>query len=201
METFDRTYGYYKSAHSILKLFIDKKNVANKDLFEVFSENNLTYRDKAVFNIMKKEGLINYNPIKDCYFVLDDILAMSDEEINNLCSEIADKTLKEARINQANSRNNSSLFVNYDAVAIALVIGGIIVGTLLFIIGFFIYFFAPLYSIFSGAIIMMVGACLTGICSLVSGVLDANYSTYIILFLLFLSLICVSSSLLAALYL
>ena len=196
METFGGTYGYYKSAHSILKLFIDKKIVANKDLFEVFSENNLTYQDKAVFNIMKKEGLINYNPIKDCYFVLDDILAMSDEEINNLCSEIADKTLKEARI-----RNNSSFLVNYDAVAKALVIGGIIVGTLLFIIGFFIYFFAPLYSVFSAAIIMMVGACLTGICSLVSGVLDANYSTYIILFLLFLSLICVSSTLLAALYL
>lgn len=196
METFGGTYGYYKSAHSILKLFIDKKIVANKDLFEVFSENNLTYQDKAVFNIMKKEGLINYNPIKDCYFVLDDILAMSDEEINNLCSEIADKTLKEARI-----RNNSSFLVNYDAVAKALVIGGIIVGTLLFIIGFFIYFFAPLNNILSAAIIMMVGACLTGICSLVSGVLDANYSTYIILFLLFLSLICVSSTLLAALYL
>lgn len=195
METFGGTHGYYKSAHSILKLFIDKKIVANKDLFEVFSENNLTYQDKAVFNVMKKEGLINYNPIKDCYFVLDDILAMSDEEINNLCSEIADKMLKEARI-----RNNSSLLVNYDAVAKALVIGGITVGALLFIIGFFIYFFAPLYNILSAAIIMMVGACLTGICSLVSGVLDANYSTYFILFLLFLSLICVSSTLLAALY-
>lgn len=204
METFGESNSYnnyYKSTYSILKLFIDKKIIPNKDLYTVFSENNLTYQDYHVFKIMKKEGLINYDPIKDSYFILGNILNMSEVELNNLCFEIANKMLRETRIYQTSSKNRYSSNEVNDAVAKTLVIGGIIVGSLLFVIGFFVYFFAPIINVFTAGIIMVVGAGLTGICLLVSGVLNGDYKVYIILFLLFLSQICVSSTLLAFLYL
>ena len=191
---------YYKSAYSILKLFIDKKIIANKDLYTVFSESNLTYQDYHVFKIMKKEGLINYDPIKDSYFILGNILNMTDVELNNLCFEIANKMLKEQETNQSISKNKSSLNEVNDAVAKTLVIGGIIVGSLLFVIGFFVFMFAPIINAVAAGIIMVVGAGLTGICLLVSRVLNGDYKVYITLFLLFLSQISVSTTLLAILY-
>ena len=192
---------YYKSAYSILKLFIDKKIIANKDLYTVFSESNLTYQDYHVFKIMKKEGLINYDPIKESFFILGNILNMTDVELNNLCFEIANKMLKEKETNQSSSKNKSSLNEVNDAVAKTLVIGGIIVGSLLFVIGFFVFMFAPIINAVAAGIIMVVGAGLTGICLLVSRVLNGDYKVYITLFLLFLSQISVSTTLLAILYL
>lgn len=191
---------YYKSAYSILKLFIDKKIIANKDLYTVFSESNLTYQDYHVFKIMKKEGLINYDPIKESFFILGNILNMTDVELNNLCFEIANKMLKEKETNQSSSKNKSSLNEANDAVAKTLVIGGIIVGSLLFVIGFFVFMFAPIINAVAAGIIMVVGAGLTGICLLVSSVLNGDYKVYIILFLLFVSQVSVSATLLAILY-
>ena len=201
METFGKINGYnnyYKSAYSVLKLFIDKKNIEKNDLDMIFSENNLTYQDYAAFNFMKKEGLINFNPIKDSYFILDDILNMSDDELNNLCFGVANRMLARTRANQDSIQNKFSFNGVNDVIAKTLVIGGIIVGSLLFVIGFFVYYFAPSTSnMFSAAIVMVVGACLTGICLLISGVLEGEYVVYIILFLLFLSEICVSLTLFA----
>lgn len=191
---------YYKSAYSVLKLFIDKKIIANKDLYTVFSESNLTSQDYHVLKIMKKEGLINYDPIKDSFFILGNILNMTDVELNNLCFEIANKMLKEKETNQSSSKNKSSLNEANDAVAKTLVIGGIIVGSLLFVIGFFVFMFAPIINAVAAGIIMVVGAGLTGICLLVSSVLNGDYKVYIILFLLFVSQISVSATLLAILY-
>ena len=191
---------YYKSAYSVLKLFIDKKIIANKDLYTVFSESNLTSQDYHVLKIMKKEGLINYDPIKDSFFILGNILNMTDVELNNLCFEIANKMLKEKETNQSSSKNKSSLNEANDAVAKTLVIGGIIVGSLLFVIGFFVFMFAPIINAVAAGIIMVVGAGLTGICLLVSSVLNGDYKVYIILFLLFVSQVSVSATLLAILY-
>ena len=192
---------YYKSAYSVLKLFIDKKIIANKDLYTVFSESNLTYQDYQVLKIMKKEGLINYDPIKDSFFILGNILNMTDVELNNLCFEIANKMLKEKETKQSSSKNKSSLNEANDAVAKTLVIGGIIIGSLLFVIGFFVFMFAPIINAVAAGIIMVVGAGLTGICLLVSRVLNGDYKVYITLFLLFLSQVSVSTTLLAILYL